>query len=243
MIKYIHAFFCFCIYFFGYSQQNTDTIALAEDLHSPIQIRSFGDDFNEKYSGNAFEYDSKEGVSENFLMRALQWISTTMENFFGITLPANVLILLEIIIYLFLGLLAIYLVIRFLIRENLRSLFNKKTTPIIDLNLSEEELENLDLDLLIGEALGQKNYRLAIRYHHLKSLKNLSQKDVIAWHADKTNLEYQQEIKSPQLQLIFKEISYLYDYIWYGEQQIDAINYEAASLKFMSFNKIVNNRG
>ncbi|SHI44822.1 hypothetical protein SAMN04487911_10297 [Arenibacter nanhaiticus] len=243
MTKYIYAFFCFCSYFFGYSQQNTDTITLAEDLHSPIQIRSFGDEFSEKYSGNAFEYDRKSGVSENFLSRVLHWISAKMEDFFDITLPANVLILLETIIYLLLGLLAIYLVIRFLIRENIRSLFIKKTRPIIDLKLSEEELENLDLDLLIQKAVAQKNYRLAIRYHHLKSLKNLSQKEVIAWHADKTNLEYQQEIKSSQLLLIFKEVSYLYDYIWYGEQQIDAIAYRAASLKFMTFNKIVNNRG
>ena len=69
----------------------------------------------------------------------------------------------------------------------------------------------------------------------LKSLKLLTSKDIIEWHFDKTNSEYLNEIKNENTKSVFKRISYIYEYVWYGEFTID----EAAYLKNISdFDKI-----
>jgi hypothetical protein len=128
--------------------------------------------------------------------------------------------------------LALYLLVKFLVGENLTTLFSKRATLLIDINLSEEHIEQIDLDILINEALVTKNYRLAIRYHYLRVLKNLSLRNIIEWQFEKTNSDYQNEITIDQLKPLFQEVSYLYDYIWYGEQDIDETKFNAAEARF-----------
>lgn len=55
---------------------------------------------------------------------------------------------------------------------------------------------------------------------------------MIRWQYEKTNLDYQNEISTPSVKSIFKEVSYLYDYIWYGEQPIDETKYRTAEARF-----------
>src|SRR5690606_7261386 len=113
------------------------------------------------------------------------------------------------LIYGLMGVLAIYLLIRFLTGENASAIFRKKETTIVNPNLAEEHMESLDLDALISDAIQQKNYRLAIRYQYLKTLKTLSKHQIIEWHYEKTNKDYENEIKALKIRLLFKDVSYL----------------------------------
>lgn len=198
----------------------------------PIEIRSFGEDLNQKYKGKDFNYDIKDGESQNLLARFFTWLMDRLQNVFGIELPPGTARILEIIIYVLMGLLALYLLIRFLTGEHASAIFSKKSTPFITFNLSEEHIENIDLEALLEDAVAQKNYRSAIRYQYLRVLKTLSQKQIIAWQYEKTNQDYEGEINLPQIKGHFKEVSYLYDHIWYGEQHIDEQKYRIAEGKF-----------
>ncbi|HAI36751.1 MAG TPA: hypothetical protein DCM40_00695 [Maribacter sp.] len=155
------------------------------------------------------------------------------------TLSPEVLQLLEYLIYLLLGILAIYLLVKFLIKENFSAIFQKKAETINDINLTEEHIEGVDIGNLLNEALANKDYRLAVRYQFLLSLQKLSKKDIIDWHFDKTNTDYVNEIQQPQLKQGFKRIAYLYDYIWYGEQDIDNDRYTVSVLDFEAINKLI----
>lgn len=237
---YILLFFYFFLSSTAFSQEAKDSI-VPIDTTSTLYERSLNQDLTKKYTGEDFNYDIKTGESQNLLSRFFNWIGRGLNNIFGINLSPEALKILEYFIYFLMGGLVIFLLVRVLINEKFNSIFTKKAKTIFDIDLAEQHIENLDLDALLNTALEDKNYRLAIRYHFLRTLKRLSQKDIIEWHFDKTNSDYQNEIQQPQLQLGFKEITYLYDYIWYGEQPIDKSKYDTAKAKFTAINNLITN--
>jgi len=224
----------------GFSQEVKDTIVPIDSI-SKLYERSIEEDLTKKYTGEDFNYDIKTGESQNLLSRFFKWIGRGLNNIFGINLSPEALKLLEYFVYFLMGGLVIYLLIRVLVNEKFNSIFTKKAKTIFDIDLAEQHIESLDLDTLLNAALEDKNYRLAIRYHFLRTLKRLSQKDIIEWHFDKTNSDYQNEIQQQQLKLGFKEIAYLYDYIWYGEQPIDESKYDTAKARFVAINNLISN--
>ncbi|MEX0290525.1 MAG: hypothetical protein AB3N14_15580 [Flavobacteriaceae bacterium] len=228
-------FLCFALLTaISFGQQEADSLQLKEDSDQQLHSRSFDGDLSSKYQGEEFNYDIKTGEPQNLIGRFLQWFFQTLRDNFGIDISPEAMKILEYVIYLLMGGLVIYLLVRFFIRENLSSIFSKGPSGTIDINLSEEHIERIDLNALLQEALKQKDYRLAVRYQYLKALKILSQQDIIDWHYEKTNWDYQREIKLPSIQSIFKEVSYIYDYIWYGEQHINEIGYKAAEARFVA---------
>ncbi len=222
---------------FGFSQTEKDSITLAEDQDTKVTERILSDDLDKKYVGEEFNYDIKTGESQNLLTRFLNWLGNGLKDIFGINISPEVFKVLQYLIYLLMGGLVIYLIIRLLINEKFNSIFTKKATSIMDIDLAEQHIETLDLDNLLQQAIKNQNYRLAIRYQYLIVLKKLSQANSIEWHFDKTNADYQNELNKPNLQSGFKEVSYLYDYIWYGEQEISQFSYEKALKSFISLNK------
>jgi len=211
-----------------------DSITLPEDVTTVLDTQTFDEELSEKYSGEDFDYSSVEGEAENLMGRFLLWLRNALSDTFGVDIPPGTLKVIEYIIYVLMGTLALYLLVKFLVGENLNTIFSKRATPLIDINLSEEHIEQIDMDALINEALAQKNYRLAIRYHYLRVLKNLSLRNIIEWQYEKTNSDYQREISIAKLKPLFQEVSYLYDYIWYGEQEIDEMKFNAAEARFVA---------
>ncbi|MCK0145022.1 hypothetical protein MWU78_05135 [Arenibacter sp. F26102] len=236
MIKLKFTICSFFVLFSGSAQGNKDSIAINEDRGSNLVIRSLDQNLAQKYQGKEFNYEIKDGESQNLLARFLNWLTNGLKDVFGIDLPPGITQILEYLIYFLMGALAIYLLVRFLTGENASAIFRKKATSFTKINLAEEHIESLDLDVLVIDAINHKNYRLAIRYQYLKVLKTLSQKQIIEWHYEKTNRDYEKEIKVPETMLLFKDVSYLYDHIWYGEQEIDEPKYMIAQLKFTNLN-------
>ena len=237
---YILLIFNIFLNYTSFSQEVKDSI-VPIDSTSTLYNRTINEDLTKKYTGEDFNYDIKTGESQNLLSRFFNWIGRGLKNIFGIDLSPEALKILEYFIYFLMGGLVIYLLVRVLVNEKFNSIFTKKAKTIFDIDLAEQHIENLDLDALLNSALEDKNYRLAIRYHFLRILKRLSQKDIIEWHFDKTNTDYQNEIQQQQLQLGFKEVSYLYDYIWYGEQPIDESIYDTAKARFTALNNLITN--
>ncbi|UII80210.1 hypothetical protein [Flagellimonas sp. CMM7] len=238
MIRNITYLFSFLWASFTFSQN--DSIPIPIDENSVIQERRIYENLKEKYPGEEFNYDTNTGESKNLLARFLKWLFQGIGDAVGIDIPYNVLQILEYVIYGLMGLLVIYLLVRIFINEKFNSIFSKKAKAIIDIDLSEQHIEIIDLDALMNAALKNKDYRLAVRYQYLKILKLLSQKEIIEWHFDKTNADYEQEISGSKLKKDFKKVSYLYEYIWYGEQIINETDYTNASFRFTQLNNSIS---
>ncbi|MEX0313027.1 MAG: hypothetical protein AB3N18_02540 [Allomuricauda sp.] len=216
-----------------------DSIVLPIDQESMLHERSLDEDLSKKYSGEEFNYDVKTGESQNLLARFIRWLLEGIGNAVGIDLSPDTLIILEYLIYGLMGLLVIFILIRIFTNERFNAIFTKKAKPILDIDFAEQHIESVNLDALMDAALKKKNYRLAVRYQFLKILKLLSQKEIIDWHFEKTNSDYEKEITETGLQSEFKKASYLYEYIWYGEQEIDESGYTKTSFRFAALNNLI----
>ncbi len=219
-----------------------DSLAVSIDSSKVVQ-RHFSENLSEKYSGTDFDYDAMEGEAENFLGRAINWFFSKLGEIFGINLSPEMYQIIKFIIYGLLIVFAIYILVKLLVGDNASSFFSRKSKMVAPLNIQEEHIENVDLDSYIKNALKEENYRLAIRYMYLKSLKLLSLNNIIDWHFEKTNSDYYREIASESLKENFKITSYLYDNIWYGEYALDKAGFENAKKDFERLNQNLKNAG
>ena len=205
--------------------------------------KQFSENLSEKYSGNEYDYDSMEGEAENFLGRAINWLLNKMGDLFGVQISPEMYQFIKFIIYAALIVFAIYILVKLLVGDNASSFFSRKSKMVAPLNIQEEHIENIDLDHYIKNAQKEENYRLAIRYMYLKSLKSLSLLNIIDWHFEKTNSDYYREIENEILKENFKKTSYLYDNIWYGEYALDKAGFENAEKDFERLNQNLKNAG
>ena len=101
---------------------------------------------------------------------------------------------------------------------------------------SEEEIIKSNTILnRIREAIRQKKYRLATRYYYLKTLKELQENKLITYSPEKTNEDYLISLEhNNNLHLLFKEATRLYDYIWYGNFEINLEQFRKAEDTFIA---------
>lgn len=188
---------------------------------SQVDVTYFKEHFKEKYSGDDFNYNINDTGGINLMQQILRKFFGWFGDLFGFNIDFIDYKTLEFIVYGMLSVIVMYLVIKFLLQNSVSSVFKKETKTIDGFSYVEEDIKQIDFDKLINEALKSSNFRLATRYLYLKSLKVLANKQTIEWHFEKTNSDYLNEIKDSNLKAVFKRISYIYDYVWYGEFPID----------------------
>jgi hypothetical protein len=119
----------------------------------------------------------------------------------------------------------------------------RRSSKAIATAAGDEEVQEVkpgtEMDSLITQAVRDKNYRLAVRYQYLKNLHKLAEKGFVQYAADKTNYQYVNEITNTGLRNEFAGVTLNYEYVWYGEFQIDEPLYRKLETGFNTlFNKI-----
>lgn len=107
--------------------------------------------------------------------------------------------------------------------------------------LSEEDkiITQEDIPALINSALSEKNYRLAFRYYYLLSIKSLKNSSIIDYRQEKTNHDYLDELIKTDFHTDFKVLTNWYDYIWYGNFELNQFQYQNLEVRLESLkNKI-----
>ncbi|MBC2845785.1 DUF4129 domain-containing protein [Winogradskyella flava] len=240
----LHRFLCICFCFvqLSFAQQSEQPV-LFDD--TDIEKQDISEKDLESYKADDdFNYIEVQ-QEESFLDRAYRWLRNILRKFweaiFGVgTATGFLYFVFRILPYILLGVL-IFLLIRFFLKVNSNRLI-MKTKAQGNITITEEEqiIKNEDIPALIKEAINQKNYRLAIRYYYLLSLKYLTENDTISWQPQKTNEDYIKEIGKTSLKDGFKNITRIYDYVWYGEFGVDALKFEALKQPFENLNKSIN---
>lgn len=97
-------------------------------------------------------------------------------------------------------------------------LFRKKSTALHTPANKDvpQDIFSIDYTASIRQALQQKNYRLAIRLQYLELLKKLSDRQLIHFLPDKTNVEYLFQMRSSNYYDDFFTATRHYEYSWYG---------------------------
>jgi hypothetical protein len=245
-MKSLRFFFCILLSFYFTSAQDKDLEVKYDD--SKLEVKEISENNLDSYKADdAFNYAETEPEG-NFITRAfntfINWFSNIIreivEAIFGVGEAQGLLYFIFYILpYLILALL-IFLLIRFFLKVNSRTLITgQKETASFQFTEDEQIIKNEDINALINNAIEQKNYRLAIRYYYLLSLKHLTEKEVITWQQEKTNEDYITEIKSETIKSSFKNITRIYDYVWYGEFNVDQLRFENLKIPFESLNNTI----
>jgi len=138
-------------------------------------------------------------------------------------------------IYTFCTIVVIYIILR-LTNTNISGWVYGASSKInTDFSEITENIHLIDFDKLIEEAKKKEQYNQAIRLSYLKSLKLLNEKKLISIEKDKTNQEYIYEIKNQHLKTAFKNITWLFEYVCYGDFNIDKTNFPETESSFLEF--------
>ncbi len=114
-----------------------------------------------------------------------------------------------------------------------QNIFSRNRQKIaVRLNEVQENINEIDLDAEIKALLQQKKFRNAIRYLYLKLLKLLSQRSLIEWSPEKTNRDYMNELNGSHYQILFEQLSRIYEYVWYGHFEPDNSQFEPINENF-----------
>lgn len=98
----------------------------------------------------------------------------------------------------------------------------------------EDSLER-DFDALLAQAFRAGDYRLAIRYHFLRTLQLLRDRQLVDYAVDKTNSRYVHEVP-PRFKNEFASLILNYEYVWYGGFVLTTEQYGILQNKYVSFN-------
>ena len=130
-----------------------------------------------------------------------------------------------------------------LIGVNFSELYRKKNANEIPYETLGENIHVINFVDSIEEAITQKNYRLAVRLYYLKTLKELSDREMIDWRINKTNRSYVYELNSPTLRPDFEHITRQFEFAWYGDFPVDEEQFISIKNQFLTFSNSVFTNG
>ncbi len=83
------------------------------------------------------------------------------------------------------------------------------------------DIKRVDFLQEAEDAVKQGQFRQAVRFYYLQVLKTLDADGLIQWAPQKTNQDYVRECNDPGLREQLIRLTYLFDYAWYGEFDVE----------------------
>lgn len=209
-----------------------------------IEQKKFDTNQIEKYRADKdFDYTEKK-QEQGFFAKVWNWFKRILQRFFewlfGVERATGALeAFLSILPYLILAV-VLYFLLRFFLKVDSNTLLMKGAErATISLTEEEELIKSENIQQLIDQAIAKKNYRLAIRYLYLSILQSLASKELINWQQEKTNEDYIKEIEKIEVKDKFTKSTLLYDFVWYGNFQINEPEFVKAQKEFNALKNLI----
>lgn len=213
-------------------------LAANPTTNNRVYDKKFKDQFQSKYKGEEFNY-TKTKPQLTFWQKVKRKIRQFLESFLGDVTPSKSVSYSENILWFFVIVIAgfvLFFLTKFLLNKDGNLFFSKKNKK---LNIANQNLHENIHEINFPESIvnfeRQQDYRSAIRYQFLLVLKKLADQKIIIWNPEKTNKDYLLELKKPSLKNNFKDLIYIFDYVWYGEFVINEEKYQQLKKKFADF--------
>ena len=198
-----------------------------------INARSFSSTEVDKLKADPnLNYRQPPTIAESLWDRFKQWLAWFLESLFKNTTTTN---LGRVIMYTIAGVLLV-VVIMMLLKVNAFKVFysgadqSKQTYQIFYENIHEMNFEKL-----IEDATEKKEFRLATRLIFLHALKLLSDKHLIDFNPGKTNHDYVEELKTSDIKTGLNDLSFYFDYAWYGNFTINDTQFQKIKATFSNW--------
>jgi hypothetical protein len=211
---------------------------------STVEAKTFSKDFKKKYIDSDFQYEPKK-PEKTLWDDFMEWLASIFRKMFSFSTPqasisfvAWLLKILAVIVIV----IVIFLIVKALIDKEGQWIFGKNAKKrTIYYSDAEKNIHLLDFEKLIKESLQSGEKRIVVRYYYLWLLKVMAQNNYIEWDIEKTNSDYLYELQRPIHKEEFMYLSYLYNYIWYGEFEIDEAIFQKTQNRFKKAIKTFSN--
>lgn len=130
----------------------------------------------------------------------------------------------------------IFIIVKLVTEGNINFKRDRKIKPgsvTYDLDKIEENLPDIELKTPIQQAIADGNFPLAVRLYYLAIIQELSAKEIISWKREKTNFEYIREMRGHNLSNDFRNVTQIFERVWYGDKEIDEVNFRAIQPAFL----------
>ena len=135
--------------------------------------------------------------------------------------------------YIFIGIFLAALV--YFLIQNKINLFSKRSLTLANETDNSDEYADIfhrPYDELLRKAENEENYRGAVRFLYLQTLKLLSDTGTIQYKADYTNQQYVQQLSGSDLYDNFFTVTRHYEFVWYGNFDVTKRLYEKVKHDF-----------
>jgi hypothetical protein len=122
-------------------------------------------------------------------------------------------------------------------------LFRKKSTATAggsEDDVMPEDIFAINYQKEIDKATANGNYRLAVRMMFLRLLKELSEKNIIQYKQDRTNLDYLLQLHTTPHYPHFFRLTRHFEYSWYGHFDVEQEAYRVIAKEFDQFEKEIS---
>ncbi len=210
-------------FLFGFQVQSQ----IVEDKNLPVQEVNIPKEHIEDYKNNPdFDYAQKT-KKDSVIAKFINWLKRIAYKIlykifswlFGIKFaPKAVMAVIKALPYVAV-VFFVYLIFRYLLGIDLIRMKKRGNAKMPQVKFSDDEriIREENIDELIKKAVKDNDYRLAVRYYYLKTLKLLMQKELIDWKPEKTNRDYTKELTSTAFADSFRKLTFVYDFVWYGK--------------------------
>lgn len=139
-----------------------------------------------------------------------------------------------IVLTLLVGFIIYYLISRY------RSPEKKLEKIKSEISSAEENPVEADLEGLLKKAEKSGDSRLILRIYYLMIIKVLTLQKHIRHAPRKTNRDYLYEIKSTEIKMLFTDLTYAFDRIWYGGHDVTADEFDRRKNQSVKLLETVN---
>lgn len=177
-----------------------------------------------------FSYIEKEPETDLFG----DFLKAFFKKFFGMAESAEAIEGMEYLFYLFAAAALIY-ALASILKSDLSSLLLKKPKSVAVVSDLHEDIREINLETFLNKYLEEKDFRMATRYLFLIVLRDLNDQHLIAWSPEKTNKDYEKELRKYKEGTEFSKLSKVFSYTWYGNLPINEAYFHSLSKSFNNF--------
>ncbi|HUB60609.1 MAG TPA: DUF4129 domain-containing protein [Puia sp.] len=116
-----------------------------------------------------------------------------------------------------LGAILVYAIVRIIVTNRLQLFYRPPARPMAVKAGEEGGSPEDDLEGRLQHFMQIRDYRQAVRYLYLKTLRLLNDRGMIRYHQESTNLEYWQQLRATPQGGPFRDLTMIYERVWYGE--------------------------
>jgi hypothetical protein len=96
----------------------------------------------------------------------------------------------------------------------------------------ENNLPEADVETPLDRAIKEKKFKVATRLYYLLLIQKLAEKNHIKWNKAKTNREYANELKGVHFLEHFRQVTFVYEKVWFGKEVLTQQDFENAQPLF-----------